>query len=855
MALKGFEKLHKIANKANSIKKSPSIKKGGLLNRIKQAENLAYEKLGKYSDVYKCFTSREEIEHFLFDYEPFKSKSSIQIDCETGPRDLLHAKKDDALDFYRGHIVGFSLTRPDEESCYIPVNHIDPATMERLINQVTPQDISEILNRFLKERPLVTFDYSNAEFDIRMFIHSFDVNLIDSFGWDDMIVEHCIDENGSHKLKVMDKKYYPQDYVNVKEGDIEIVEFRDLFGDVPYATISPKAATLYAAGDTHKTLRVKKKQIEWLSLPENEKLFNLIKKVELPIVKATLRMEERGIDVDIDYLNKLEEKYNQKLEIDSKNCYAELAKYEDKIKDYRLKFKGKKCKVEDPLNISSVEQINIFLYDILGIKLKENDPKKDHKKNETSEEKESADKKALFEIRRRYPTLKPFINYLLSYRYSSKMVSTYITAIREKIRDDGKIHCTFLPYGTVTGRFSSKNPNLQNIPRNPEFRRIFYGGPGFYVGGGDFSKQEVFLTVEESQDTDLAKVFKDGKDIYSVLAQSITGFDYWDCIEWQVDENHNFIRNEHGAKVENVEGHARRSLGKVGWLGISYGMGAASLANKANEDKKLENDKKIENDEELTEYDLKMTTVEEAKKVLEAIHRDYPIVTKWIEYKHKFCKEHNYTESKWGRRRNLPAINLPKYSIDLIYPKGSKEPLCPVYLEEDPLDFETNYEKREINLNDIPEEVYKPYIDAINKATSSYKIKEITEQLKEKERLGVRSNGQEIAKAERQSVNASIQGQAGVLIKYCMILIDNDPILRKYNSGLISSIHDEVLIAIPKEQKDLCLSRVVDLMIQGAQQMVKLVDVKVDPVLQDRWSGDDIDFKYESTVEKYPINF
>ena len=58
-----------------------------------------------------------------------------------------------------------------------------------------------------------------------------------------------------------------------------------------------------------------------------------------------------------------------------------------------------------------------------------------------------------------------------------------------------------------------------------------------------------------------------------------------------------------------------------------------------------------------------------------------------------------------------------------------------------------------------------------------------------------------------------------------------------------------------KKQKDLCLSRVVDLMIQGAQQMVKLVDVKVDPVLQDRWSGDDIDFKYESTVEKYPINF
>lgn len=820
MALKGFEKLNTILKKANETKKVSKVKSRNILLRIQEAEELAIQKLGKFSSVYQCLLRPEQVEDYLNSNLP--PNSSIALDCET-----------DGLDFYKNKVIGFSLTKPDKKSVYIPINHTDKITGERLINQSTPEQIKQIFDKFLLNRPDIKFDFHNGDFDVRMFIHSLNINLINRFGWDTMLVEHCLAEEGSHKLKVIHKQYYPEQYTG---DDFEVIEFMDLFKDVPFANIKPEIAMLYAAGDTLKTLEVKESQIKYLSQPGNEKFFKEIIDIELGCMPATIRMEERGMRIDQKLLQDIDEKYNKLIPEYMNNCLKELEKFEDKIQAFRVKNPRKK--LDNPINLGSASQMNTLLYDILKIKIEK--PKKTAKAS--NEEKKSTDKKSLIKIAKTYPEYANFLMTLLKYRNATKMKSTYIDAIKDRIRSDGRIHGDFLPYGTVTGRYSSQDPNLQNIPKDPTwFRNFFIPSDGFAYGGGDYSKQEVFLTAEECQDPALIQVFKENKDIYSVLASTIYNVPYRECLEFETNEDGSWKLNDKGERISYHEGKLRRTTGKTGWLGLTYGLGPAGLMARANEDKQNELDEKMEKGEEITEEDKKLITLDEAKHILDQIKKGFPVAFKWIDETHKFVHKEGYVENMYGRRRHLDNILLPKYSIRLKKNFATDMYELPTYLQGDPLDFD-NITVIDSNpeewLSKIPESVYQPYITALNNAKYFNQVKQIKDKLLEEENLDVRDNGDLIAQAERQAVNSKIQGDAGCLIKKVLINIDKNELLNNYGCGLVNTIHDEIIVEINKEHLDECMNELNKVMVETAQDYVKSVKVKSDLTATECWYGE-----------------
>ncbi len=804
MALKGFEKalsLNSAIKKINKKEKPKKLSKmSTVVDRLKVATDYIVSKMSHYTE-YKCLYTKKEVEEYLY---TLPENAEVAIDTETT-----------GLNVFNDKVVGICLSTDGKPSVYIPVFHLDPVTRELLQKQVKKEEITEIFTNLTNKRSDIRLIYHNAEFDNRILLHSFDlpIEFTKLCFWDTMTISHCIDENERHALKVLHLKYCP------KEHEEEPIEFSDLFGDVEFSLIDPEVAKLYAAGDADKTLDLYKWQVNFLNKEGNEKLKNYIYTIEAPVISAIIRMEERGCLINLKRLEELDEKYKKLIEETSSTCYKELEPYKNKIDNYR-KTHPKKDKIDDPINLQASKQISILLYSILGFKPPkvaeiEDDESKYKKKQDPTDEDSL---KILIE---KYPNFKVFLENLLENRHAVKMKSTYIDAIREKVHPDGRLRGVFSPNGTVTGRFASSEPNLQNIPANSEFRSMFYGGDDYYIANADYSKQEVFLTTEECQDPKLIAVFHENKDIYGVLASEIYHKAYEDCLEFYINPDGSKKKDEHGVEIENVIGHKRRSMGKGGWLGITYGLGAAGLAERANRD--------LEEGED-------PITVDDAKFILKELKAGFKVAFEWIDWTHEFVHKYGYVENMYGRRRHLPDIKLPKYTVEFEKDDDGNI-ITPTYYEEDPLDF-TPTDKKEFKIEDIPKSVYLPYFARLDKAFGKKQVDAIKEEFKKKEKLFIKINSDKIARAERQSVNSKIQGDASCLIKNVMVNVDKDEILKKLGVSLISTIHDEIMLELKKEHAQEGVKRIREIMVNTAQEYVKSVKVKVDMVLGPYWYCD-----------------
>lgn len=260
-------------------------------------------------------------------------------------------------------------------------------------------------------------------------------------------------------------------------------------------------------------------------------LEHIFTEIEEPLISVIEKMRERGIKLDVPYLEKL-----------SKKLHKELSSLEEKI--------YKQAGVE--FNINSPKQLGEVLFDTLALK------PKNAKKTATGQR--STKESELEKLRDDHP----IIEEVLRYRELQKLVSTYVDALPKDVKEDGRIHSTLLQTGAATGRMASKDPNLQNIPIRTEEGRLVRGAfiaeKGYKLVAIDYSQIELRIAAIMSEDPALIEIFKKGEDVHTGVAMRVFGV------------------NE-----DEVTGNMRRKA-KVINFGILYGMGVNALRQNLGDD-------------------------------------------------------------------------------------------------------------------------------------------------------------------------------------------------------------------------------------------------------------------------------
>ncbi|HEY0964583.1 MAG TPA: DNA polymerase [Candidatus Paceibacterota bacterium] len=311
-------------------------------------------------------------------------------------------------------------------------------------------------------------------------------------------------------------------------------------------------------------------------------LWHIFEEIELPLISVIETMQETGISLDVAYLGTL-----------SKHMHKELAALEKSICGHAG------CE----FNINSPKQLGDILFDTLGLKIKN--------AKKTAGGQRSTKESELEKLRGEHP----IIAEILRYRELQKLVSTYIDTLPTMVKEDGKLHTTFLQTGTVTGRMGSKDPNIQNIPTRTEegraIRKAFIASPGYTLVAIDYSQIELRIAAIMSQDTNLIEIFRRDEDVHRGVASRVFGVS-----EDEVTDN---MRRQ--AKVIN--------------FGILYGMGVNALRQNLGDETKRE----------------------DAQAFLNAYFNTFTKLAEYLEDTKTEARRTGYTETMFGRRRHFPGIS------------------------------------------------------------------------------------------------------------------------------------------------------------------------------------------------------
>lgn len=312
---------------------------------------------------------------------------------------------------------------------------------------------------------------------------------------------------------------------------------------------------------------------------KKEKLDYVYENIELPIISLIKVMQDNGILIDKDRLDEISKDYHKELDILGKEIWRMTG---------------------SEFNINSPKQMGDILFNKLALSQK--GIKKSAGGSISTRESE------LEKLR----DLNPVINLILEYRELNKLLSTYIDVIPTLVGDDGRLHTEFIQTGTTTGRFASRNPNLQNIPIKTEkgksIRYAFVAPKGSLLASFDYSQIELRVTALMSQDEYFIKAFRDGKDIHLAVAMKV----------FNVKENEVTPQMRRKAKIIN--------------FGILYGMGVNALKQNLGTERK------------------------EAQEFYKNYFDEFPTIANYLESIKNFAKEHGYTETLFGRKRYFPGI-------------------------------------------------------------------------------------------------------------------------------------------------------------------------------------------------------
>lgn len=454
-----------------------------------------------------------------------------------------------SLDVMKAEIVGFALSWAKGEAAYIPAG----------------EGVIKLLKPLLAD-PQIPKIGQNFKYDLAILKrHGFEINNID---FDTMIASYLLNPAGPHNLDDLSQQHL----------DHRTIRYEDVTGkgakQIPFAEVPLEAARDYACEDADCT-----RQLAEIFLPQLKKegLFDLFKNLEMPLMEVLLKMEMIGVKVDASLLKEL-----------SHDFEGRLKKLEEKIVEM----------AKGPFNINSPKQLGEVLFQRLNMT--------GGKKTKTGF---STSQDVLEDLALTYP----LPGLILEYRSLSKLKSTYTDALVALINPQTqRIHTSFNQTVAATGRLSSSDPNLQNIPIRAEegkkIRSAFVADPGFMILSADYSQIELRILAHYTKDPGLLDAFQKGEDVHRQTAAGIFGI----ALEAVTSE--------------------QRAVGKTVNFAVIYGQTPYGLS------KQLKID------------------VLDAQKYIENYFKQYPLVKLFKEKLLQETKEKGFVTTILGRRRFIPDI-------------------------------------------------------------------------------------------------------------------------------------------------------------------------------------------------------
>ena len=470
----------------------------------------------------------------------------------------------DNLDYMAANLVGISFALENGEAAYLPLQ-LDYLGAPKTLEKTT----ALALLKPVLENPAIQKVGQNFKYDLTIFAR----NGIDVQGvaFDTMLESYVLNSTGRHNMDDLAKRYLGH----------QTISFEEIAGkgknQLTFNQIPLEQAAEYAAEDADVTMKLQ--QVLWEKLSKEPTLEKLFKEMELPLLGVLSRMERRGVLIDSDAL------FLQSNEIANR-----LSELEEQA--YVL--------AGQPFNLASTKQLQEILFDKLGLPVIQKTPKGAPSTNE--------------EVLEELAFSHELPKVLVEHRGLSKLKSTYTDKLPQMVNPQtGRVHTSYHQAVTATGRLSSSDPNLQNIPiRNEEGRRIrqaFIAREGFTVVAADYSQIELRIMAHLSQDQGLINAFTQGKDIHRSTAAEIFG-----------------------VALDEVTSEQRRNAKAINF-GLIYGMSAFGLSRQLGIGRA------------------------DAQSYMDLYFKRYPGVQTFMHDIREKAKAQGYVETLFGRRLYLPDIN------------------------------------------------------------------------------------------------------------------------------------------------------------------------------------------------------
>ena len=609
---------------------------------------------------YICIRDFEELEEWI---TRATKQGYVAVDTET-----------DSLDSIAANLVGVSLALAPNEACYIPLAHVDPdnagdgdmfgADPPR---QIRMQDALRALKPMLED-PAILKIGQNIKYDLSVFAtHNIDVAPID----DTMLLSYVLNAGKhNHGMDTLSERYLQHN----------TIPFKEIAGtgksQVTFDRIALDKATEYAAEDADITLRL------WQGFKpqlRTEKVMTVYETLERPLVPVLAHMEQEGIKVDRDHLSRLSSDFSQRM------AALEAEAYEQAGREF---------------NIGSPKQLGEILFDEMGLE--------GGKKTKTGAWQTDADVlEGLAAEGHGLPRT------IVDWRTLSKLRSTYTEALQAAINPDtGRVHTSYSMAVAQTGRLSSTDPNLQNIPvRTEEGRKIreaFVAEKGNVLVSADYSQIELRILAHIADIDALKDAFKEGLDIHALTASEM--FD---------------------VPIEGMDPMVRRQAKAINF-GIIYGISGFGLARQLG------------------------IPQSEASEYIKTYFKRFPGIRAYMDETKAFAKEHGYVTTAYGRKINLS---------------------------------------------------------------------------------GIKSKGPQRSFAERQAINAPIQGSAADIIKRAMIRMPDVLAKASLSARMLLQVHDELVFECPEAEADKLIETVKTTMQGAAGPSLQLsVPLVVDARAASNWA-------------------
>ena len=507
------------------------------------------------SREYDVVFQASEFEQWL---EKLSSAEMITFDTETT-----------SLDYMAAELVGVSFAVVAGEAAYVPIAHNYEGAPTQLSLETVLRGIKPIL-----EDPSIKKIGQNMKYDMSV-MGKYGVE-IQGLAYDTMLESYVLNSVASrHNMDDLALKYLGR----------TTIHFEDIAGkgakQVTFNQIDLEVAGEYAAEDADITLQLH--QTIWPRLSESEKLRSVFEKIELPLVGVLSRIERNGVLLDTDLLAK-----------HSEALAVRIVELEEEA--YSL--------AGEEFNLGSPKQLQQIFFEKLKLPVIKKTPKGQP----------STAEPVLQELAHDYPLPKV----IMEYRGLTKLKSTYTDQLPKQVHEStGRVHTSYHQAVAATGRLSSKDPNLQNIPiRTEEGRRVrkaFIAAPGYKLIAADYSQIELRIMAHLSKDDGLLKAFKDGLDIHSATASEVFGH-----------------------PIEQVKDFERRSAKAINF-GLIYGMSAFGLARQLSIPRG------------------------DAQDYIDLYFERYPGVRAYMDSVREQAAGDGYVETIFGRRLYLPDITASNF--------------------------------------------------------------------------------------------------------------------------------------------------------------------------------------------------